>query len=116
VVNLLTKNEGDRVLNPPKQFENMKKYEHIIHLAQDTKAVLPPNDFTEKVMENLPAGQYAAGSKLLRLFLLPFQNLNFRVWSKKSLNSLDQATYGPSGRFSITFSVKPSGSETAFVS
>ncbi len=76
------KNEGDKVLTPPRQFENMKKYEHIIHLAQDAKAVSPPNDFTEKVMQNLPAGPHAPWSKLRRLFLLPFQNLNFRVWTE----------------------------------
>ncbi len=68
------------MLNPPKQFESMQKFEHIIHLAQDAKAVLPPDGFTEKVMENLPAGPYAAGSKLLRLFLRLFQNINFRAW------------------------------------
>jgi len=70
------------MLNPPKQFENMKKFEHIIHIAQNTKAVSPPDGFTEKVMENLPDGPYVAWSKLLRLFLLPFQNLNFRVWTE----------------------------------
>jgi len=70
------------VLNPPKQFENMKKFEHIIHLAQDTKSVSPPDDFTKKVMENLPAGPYVAWFKLLRLFSFPFQNLNFRVWTE----------------------------------
>ena len=60
----------------------MKKFEHIINLAQDARAVFPPDGFTEKVMENLPADPYVARSKMLRLFLLPFQNLNFRVWTE----------------------------------
>ena len=60
----------------------MKKFEHIIHIAQNTPADFPPDGFTQKVMENLPAGQYAVGSKLLRLFLLPFQNLNIRMWTE----------------------------------
>ena len=74
------KNESDKVLTPPKQFENMKKFEHIIHLAQDTKAVLPPDGFTEKVMESLPPGLHAAESKLLKLFSLPFKKHIFRGW------------------------------------
>ena len=60
----------------------MKKFEHIIQLAQNAKAVSPPDGFTEKVMENLPADSYVARSKMLRLFLLPFQNLNFQVWTE----------------------------------
>ncbi len=68
------------MLNPPKQFESMKKFEDIIHLAQDAKAVSPPNDFTEKVMQNLPAGPHAPWSKLRRLFLLPFKKHIFRGW------------------------------------
>ena len=74
------KNEGDKVLTPPKQFENMIKFEHIIHLAQDAKAVSPPDGFTEKVMENLPHNPYASESKLLKLFYLPFKKYNFRTW------------------------------------
>jgi len=70
------------MLNPPKRFENMNKFEHIINLAQNTKAVSPPDNFAEKVMENLPAGPHAAESKLSKLFLLPFQNLNFRAWTE----------------------------------
>lgn len=68
------------MLNPPKQFENMKKFEHIIHIAQNTKAIFSPDGFTKKVMENLPPGPHASGSKLVKLFLLPFQNLNIRSW------------------------------------
>jgi len=82
VVSFLTKNEGNRVLNPPKQFESMKKFENVINLAQDARGVFPPDDFTKKVMENLPEGQYAAESKLMRLFLRLFQNLNFRAWTE----------------------------------
>jgi len=70
------------MLTPPKQFENMKKFENIINIAQDSKAISPPDGFTEKVMENLPDGPYVAWSKLMRLFLLPFQNLNFRAWTE----------------------------------
>jgi len=70
------------MLTPPKQFENMRKFEHIIHIAQDTPVVSPPDGFTEKVMENLPSGLHAARSKLLRPFLLPFQNINFRAWTE----------------------------------
>ena len=69
-----------QMLNPPKDFENMKYFEHIINLAQDTKAVSPPDGFTEKVMENLPPGSHAAESKLLKLFSLPFRKHNFRAW------------------------------------
>ncbi|MBW1643737.1 MAG: hypothetical protein JRJ76_12935, partial [Deltaproteobacteria bacterium] len=68
------------MLNPPKQFENMKKYEHITNLAQSTKAVSPPDGFTEKVMENLPPGPHAAESKLMKLFFLPFKKHDFRAW------------------------------------
>ena len=68
------------MLNPPKQFENMKKFEHIIHLAQDTKAVSPPDGFTGKVMENLSPDTHAVESKLLKLFFLPFKKHNFRTW------------------------------------
>jgi hypothetical protein len=68
------------VLNPPKQFENMKTFEHIINLAQNTKAVSSPDGFTEKVMENLPPDTHAVDSKLLKLFSLPFKKHNFRTW------------------------------------
>ena len=68
------------MLKPPKDFENMKKYKNIINLAQDARAVFPPDGFTEKVMENLPPGQYAAESKLLKLFSLFFKKHNFRAW------------------------------------
>jgi hypothetical protein len=68
------------MLNPPKQFENMKKFEHIINLAQNTKAVSSPDGFTEKVMENLPPDTHAVDSKLLKLFSLPFKKHNFRTW------------------------------------
>jgi len=68
------------MLNPPKQFENMKKFEHIINLAQNTKAVSSPDGFTEKVMENLPPDTHAVDSKLLKLFYLPFKKHNFRTW------------------------------------
>ncbi|MEA3437445.1 MAG: hypothetical protein U9R43_13330 [Thermodesulfobacteriota bacterium] len=67
------------MLNPPKQFEHMKKFENIINLAQDARAVFPPDGFTEKVMENLPTGQHSAESKLLKLFSLLFNKHNFRV-------------------------------------
>jgi len=77
---LFTKNEGDKVLNPPTQFENMKKYEHIINLAQNTKAVSPSGGFTDKVMENLPPGSHAAESKLLKLLFLPFKKQVFQAW------------------------------------
>lgn len=83
MVNLLTKNEGNRVLNSPKRFESMKKFEHIINLAQDARAVFPPDGFTEKVMENLPAGPHVAESKLLKLFSIPFKNHAFiRAWTE----------------------------------
>jgi len=74
------------MLNPPKQFENMKKYEHIINLAQDTKAISPPDGFSEKVMENLPTDPNAAESKLLELFSLPFKKHNFREWIEVETN------------------------------
>ena len=68
------------MLKPPKRFENMKKYKNIINLAQDARAVFPPDGFTEKVMENLPPGPHAAESKLLELFYLFFKKHNFRAW------------------------------------
>jgi hypothetical protein len=68
------------MVNQLKQFENMKKYEHIINLAQDTKAVSPPDGFTEKVMENLPPGPHAAEPKLLKLFSLLFKKQVFQAW------------------------------------
>ncbi len=67
------------MLNPPKRFESMKKYEHIINLAQDARAVFPPDGFTEKVMESLPSGPNAAESKLLKLFSMLFKKYNFRA-------------------------------------
>jgi len=80
VVNLLIKNEGNRVLNPPKHFENMKKFEHIIHLAQDAKAVSPPDGFTKQVMESLPPGSHVTESKLSKLFFRPFKKQVFQAW------------------------------------
>lgn len=80
MVNLLTKNEGNRVLNPPKQFENMKKYKNIINLAQDARAVFPPDGFTETVMENLPHSPNAAESKMMKLFSVPFKKEVFQAW------------------------------------
>jgi hypothetical protein len=68
------------MLNPPKQFENLKNFENIIHIAQNTKAVSPPDGFTEKVMKDLPSGPHVAESKLLKLFSLPFKNHNIRAW------------------------------------
>jgi len=68
------------VLNHPKQFENMKKYEHIINLAQDAKAFSPPDDFTERVMESLPPGSHVAQSKLSKLFFRPFKKEVFQAW------------------------------------
>ena len=70
------------MLYPPKQFENMKKFENIINIAQDSKAVSPPDNFTKKVMENLPVGPNVPESELSKLYLLLFQNLNFRVWTE----------------------------------
>ena len=66
--------------DPHEQFENMKKFERIIYLAQNTTAVSPPEGFTEKVMENLPSGPQYAGSKLLNFFSLAFKNHNFKAW------------------------------------
>ena len=68
------------MLKPPKRFENMKKYEHIINLAQDARAAFPPDGFTEKVMESLPPGPHPAESKLLKLFSMLFKKHNFRAW------------------------------------
>ena len=68
------------MLNPPKQYENLIKFEHIIRLAQDTKAVSPPDGFTEKVMGSLPPGSHVAESKLLKLFYLPFKKQVFQAW------------------------------------
>jgi hypothetical protein len=58
----------------------MEKYKNIINLAQDARAVFPPDGFTEKVMENLPPDPHVAESKLLKLFSPPFENHNFRAW------------------------------------
>ena len=58
----------------------MKKFEHIIRIAQNTKAVSLPDGFTEKVMENLPNVPHTFGSKLRGLLLLPLQHLNIRSW------------------------------------
>jgi len=68
------------MLNPPKKFENLRKFEHIIHLAQDTKAVSPPDGFTKKVMQSLPPGSYATESNFLKLFALPFKKQVFQAW------------------------------------
>ena len=68
------------MLNPPKDFENMKKYKNIINLAQNTKAVFPPDGFTEKVMENLPPGLHTAESKMMKLFSVPFKKQVFQAW------------------------------------
>ncbi|MDY6792920.1 MAG: hypothetical protein SWH54_16770 [Thermodesulfobacteriota bacterium] len=58
----------------------MKKFEHIIRIAQNTKAVSLPDGFTEKVMENLPPGPHTSGSKLREFLLLALQKLNLRSW------------------------------------
>ena len=68
------------MINPPKRFENMRNFELIIHIAQDTKAVLPPDGFTKQVMEQLPPGLHTAESKLLKLFSLPFKKQVFQAW------------------------------------
>ena len=68
------------MLNPPKRFENIKKFEHIIRLAQDTKAVSPPDGFTKKVMQSLPPGSHVTDFKLLKLFSLPFKKQVFQAW------------------------------------
>ena len=77
---ILLKNEGNQVINPPKHFESMSNFEHIIHLAQDTKTVLPPDGFTKQVMDSLPPGSHTAESKLLKLFSLPFKKQVFQAW------------------------------------
>ncbi|MBT8356168.1 MAG: hypothetical protein KJO61_00215 [Deltaproteobacteria bacterium] len=68
------------MLTPPKQFENSTKYEHIIQLAQDTRAVLPPDGFTRQVMENLPPGSHSAKSKFSKLLSRPFKKQVFQAW------------------------------------
>jgi hypothetical protein len=68
------------VLNPPKSFENMENFKQIIHLAQNTEAVSPPDDFTERVMQRLPPGSYANKPKFSKLFSRPFKRQVFQTW------------------------------------
>ncbi len=58
----------------------MRKFEHIIRIAQDTNAVSPPEGFTTKVMESLPPGSQVTESKLLKLFSPPFKKQFFQGW------------------------------------